>query len=72
MRDIIKRILTNGKETPQPHIQEPTLDIGVAVDHQRRVYQIQLYATPYPDITVPFIAAPLPPQKLEQVLRKIQ
>lgn len=71
MRDIIKRLM--GQQEKEPEFsQEPMLDIGVAVDHQRRVYQIQLYSTPFPDITVPFIAAPLPPQRLEHVLREIQ
>lgn len=49
----------------------PMLDIGIAVDHQRHIYQIHLYGSDMVDEADTVIAV-LPPQRLEQVLREIK
>lgn len=49
----------------------PMLDLGLAVDHQRHVYQVHLYGSDVVDGADTVIAV-LPPQRLEQVLRQIK
>jgi len=48
--------------------EETLLDIGIAVDHEKHLYQIQLYVSDGQNM----IIAVLPPQRLEMILREIQ
>ena len=68
--DKVRWLLSDDEE--QEEYPEPLLDIGLAVDHTRRVFQIQLYATPYPDMDIPMIASVYPQDRFSNLLQEMQ
>ena len=62
-----KQTMNTSKE---PIDDIPRLDIGVAVDHNTRAYQIQLYGAKIDDEAGVLVAV-LPPQRLEHILRTL-